>query len=170
MLSRVLVSLHGPFYELAMLQKDALRSHRATTNTAFGGPSVRRAPTFLSLSLTSLVPFAELFRRGPAEGLRAAGPGDGRRGRWEVCPHGVTLCFAHQSAAHAETAALGELPGQQSRGALCLQDSYCLILYIPALHLFIGPSALFSPCSFHAGPAATGEMLAECLVLSLTSI
>ena len=106
MLSQVLVSLHGPSYELATLQKDALLSHRATTNAAFGGLNFRRAPPFLSLSLTSSMPFAEFFLRGTAEGLSAASSRDGWRGRWEVCPRsarsrGVTLCFARPSAAHA---------------------------------------------------------------------
>lgn len=63
-------------------------------------------PPFLSLSLTSLMPFAEFFLRGTAEGLSTASSRDGRRGRWEVCPRsarsrGVTLCFARPPAAHA---------------------------------------------------------------------
>lgn len=107
MLSQVLVLLRGPFYERATLQKDALLSHRTTTNAVFDGPNFRRAPPpFLSLSLTSLMPFAEFFLRGTAEGLSTASSRDGRRGRWEVCPRsarsrGVTLCFARPPAAHA---------------------------------------------------------------------
>lgn len=124
---------------------------RRPQHCRFGGADFRRALPFLSLFLTSLMPFAESFLRGTAEGLSIPAPAAGTAGVGGsslLCPppRGDLVLRSPVCSSRRKPQPWGSCPEQRCRGAPCLQDGSFLTLCITGLGSFSKPPALSPAC------------------------